>query len=579
MPTQLTFLLRSALARPGTAAFVLAGAGLLALVAVALARLQARAPRRATTAFAALAFLAVLGAGWLTPQAMIGDEVTHYYMTLRQAECLPLATFEAPIPLESGPTDRRLYAHANGWHYAGALVLRATGGAFRALQTYHALYVLEWLVFAALLARARGGDRTGATLLFVAALASLPMTLIFGVAFYQDVPVAAQLLGAFYFLDRRRCLPSVFLLAFALLLKDTAVLFLPAWGVLLWRRTNDRPWRRRLAALAACVLVVAATMTTLYVSLRQGAGARYYPVYTLRKIIERVLPAAPHPAVAPAPAVPAPTAGPSAAPDRPPRPRMSKKIISHHPGDLRQPVNFLLYGGGLLWPLLALGLFAAVRRTPAPAPEVVSGGADTAPPAGPAALLGTGFSFIGLTAAACWQNPDARFFLPGLPFLLLPAVERLVALPWLRRRGVLALILLLALGQGAGVLAQTVRLRYVSSGLREAITYLEQNRPTPNRVFMYPEGNFRLFPMRHEWYLGYRLRDFWRGDNDTRLAMLREFRVGAIVVKKHLVAPADAAFSNLGIYPEHVVRELRADPRFPAVFENDAILILALPAP
>ncbi len=63
--------------------------------------------------------------------------------------------------------------------------------------------------------------------------------------------------------------------------------------------------------------------------------------------------------------------------------------------------------------------------------------------------------------------------------------------------------------QGGYVLAKTHKPRVVSIEVHEAIRYLKDNPPNPNKIFMYREGNYRLFPVGHEWYLGYRLREFW----------------------------------------------------------------------
>ena len=95
---------------------------------------------------------------------------------------------------------------------------------------------------------------------------------------------------------------------------------------------------------------------------------------------------------------------------------------------------------------------------------------------------------------------------------------------------------------------------------------------------MYPEGNYRLFPVPHEWYMRYHLRSFWRADNDLRAAVLHQFDVGAIVIKKHLIAPVDKNITNLGVYPDYFVRQIKADKRFKKVFANDAVLIFQVPS-
>jgi hypothetical protein len=141
----------------------------------------------------------------------------------------------------------------------------------------------------------------------------------------------------------------------------------------------------------------------------------------------------------------------------------------------------------------------------------------------------------------------------------------------------IALIAALSILQGGYVLAKTYQLRQVSPDVTEAIAYLKEHPPVPPRVFMYPEGNYRLFPVPHEWYFNYRLKAFWKADNDTRLRMLEKFRIGAIVIKKYLIGLVGSKIINLGIYPVRFVQEIERDPRFKKVFENGSILIFKVP--
>jgi hypothetical protein len=167
--------------------------------------------------------------------------------------------------------------------------------------------------------------------------------------------------------------------------------------------------------------------------------------------------------------------------------------------------------------------------------------------------------------------PDARFFLPAVPFVLLPFVESFSRLP--RQRIWMSLWVALAIVQGGFVLAKAVQLRQVTPELKAGMDYLKKHPPKPPRVFMYPEGNYRLFPVEHDWYLKYYLRDFWRGDNLLRLQLLVKRKIGAIVVKKHLVASVDDKITNLGVYPDYFVKQIEADSRFRKVFDNPAVAI------
>ena len=123
---------------------------------------------------------------------------------------------------------------------------------------------------------------------------------------------------------------------------------------------------------------------------------------------------------------------------------------------------------------------------------------------------------------------------------------------------------------GAGVAAGPAG---VTPELQAGMDFLKKNPPAPPRVFMYPEGNYRFFPVEHDWYLKYHLRDFWRGDNLLRLQLLVKRKIGAIVVKKQLIAPVDDRITNLGVYPDYFVPQIEADPRFRKVFENPAVAI------
>ena len=524
-----------------------------------------------------LATLAVLVVGLATPQPMIGDEVTHYYMLVHQEQAWPVPNFKADIPMGWGGIERRNYPHTFLWHYLGATLARVLGHSFALVQVYQALFWLQFLVAAFYLARGRGGagDRRS-ILLFLIILASLPMGIIFSVAFYQDVPVAAQVLTAFCLADRRRWIWASLLMAVALAMKETAILFLPAYFVFLgWRMLASAPEvagpvvsigrrvMRWVGVMAVAATVVGVSMGLTARALRSCGEAEYYPIAELQRLIQRWQTSLPAASTAhDAAGTLAKTGVAQVTP-------YEVEIIANHPGDLRRPVNFIIYGGALLWVALLLGIAGRLwtGRTAAPA-------SGTSSPALWPLLVG--LSYCLPLAYVLRTAPDARFFLPGIPFLLLPFAQWAVRLP--RPQLIISIIATLAILQGGQVLDKTYRLRQVSPDLRAGIEFLRAYPPSPRTVFMYPEGNYRLFSVPHEWYLGYRLREFWKGDNDTRIDMLRHHGVGAIVVKKHLITPVDEAITDLGVYPDYFVRSIEADPRFRKVFDNAAVSVYLVPA-
>ncbi|OQX15704.1 MAG: hypothetical protein BWK76_12700 [Desulfobulbaceae bacterium A2] len=516
----------------------------------------------AVPAIIVLAVLSVTTVGMMAPQVMIGDEVTHFYMLETQSHNISQPNFFAEIPLNGGSYEQRRYPHSFLWHYLGALCYLAGGSSFAAVQLYQALFLAQFLSAAYLLARGRGGISSRSAMLYLLTLASLPMSLIFSVAFYQDVPMAAQVLTAFWLLQRRRWLWATLFMALALWIKVNALLFYPIYLVyllqLLWHGLG---WRRMgVPALGAGLLLFASTCTLGW-CIEHYAGAQFYPTEQARKLLHKILPQASVSGAARQPERPAPPASPVPA-------EQMAEIIANHPGDLRLPINFVVYGGLLLWLVVLAGLAQPIQRCFWPQPVLEAEVASRQDWLWPLAIGGS-YSLV-----AAWMlrtAPDARFFLPALPFLILPLCERAVRLP--RVKVLLAVLASLAILQAGYVLHKTYRLRQVPDALRAVINFLAQHPPTPARVFMYPEGNYRLFPVAHEWYLGYRLRDFWHADNDERLRLLAKYSIGAVVVKKHLVAPVDEAVTDLGVYPDYFVRQINNDPRFRKVFDNRAAMV------
>ena len=516
----------------------------------------------------AAAALAVLWSGLRAPQAMVGDEVTHYHMLVHQAQVLPGATFQAPIPTGWGEPEVRCYPHANLWHYAGAWIYRALPS-FIAIQIYQALFLAQLLAAAFFLIRRRPGATTPAILLYLLLLASMPLTLMFSMTFYQDVPVTAQVVTAFCLLDRRRWVWAVLFLMAALGMKETAVLFLPAFLLLLllqrWGAARTEP--RRAVRLGKVVVPLAAAGVLLWMPMKASDRllepyGGYYPFRELKSIAERVVEAvrpAPEPAHPASAASAAEQAGSSAGLVS----RYEAEIIANHPGDLRQARNWFVYGGGLVWLVMGLALARGVARGRKPEVWIPALAAQWP--------LWIGLSFLLPTAWLLRTAPDARFFYPAVPFLLLPIVESFSRLP--RQRIWMSLWAALAIVQAGFVLGKAVELRQVTPDLTAGMAWLKKNPPPHNRVFMYPEGNYRLFPVEHDWYLKYRLRDFWRGNNDFRLQLLVKRKVGAIVVKKHLVGPVDDEIANLGVYPDYFMPQIEADSRFRKVFDNPAMAI------
>jgi hypothetical protein len=535
-----------------------------------------RGAEAAALAMIILAVLAVLFTGLRTGMALIGDEVTHYFMLRHQATLLPQPAFIAEIPNAwSDAPEIRCYPHPNGWHYLGAILARMTGARFWGVQAYHTLYWLQLLLVSFFWSRARGGAWAG--FLVTVVLASIPMNLLFSVAFYQDIPMAAQAVTAFYLLDTRRPILGALFMVLTLWMKVTGIIFVPPFLVLAAHRqfcgsagqtgSARGGWRQGLVLLTLAGLIG----TGIYgnsIMLKKYAGSHYYPAQQIRRILDHLTAARPSATTRPEPAGAQTAMLPHTEERKPESPSPRKaEIIANHPGDLRNPRNILVYGGGLIWLVMIGGALGLAR----PRGVNTAEGASRAP----AWPLAVGIFYAGVTAIQLRTAPDARFFLPALPFIIMSFSEWCMRLP--KARWLLIVAAALSIPQGALVLNKTIQMRSVEPAVQEAIEYLRGHPPEYGRVFMYPEGNYRLFPVRHEWYLGYLLRDFWRGDNGARIELLKRHRIGAIVIKKHLISEVDENITDLGVYPSGFVRDIRADSRFVKEFENSHIVIFRVP--
>lgn len=519
-----------------------------------------------------VAVLSVFYTGYKAPQALVGDEVTHFFMLKKQADDLSLPNFLAHIPVGGGITEVRRYPHSFVWHYFGAVIYYLSGRQFIAVQLYQAIYFAQLLVVAYLLARSRGGVRTRAALLYVTLLATLPVCLVLSVTFYQDIPMAAQALTAFYLLDRRKWLASTFFMAFALGLKITAMLFFPVFFMLLAYRLVQFEGARKGALTFICALIfMLGFILGLGKTIKVFGDAEFYPEEKLKTAVSIVKNRAAE--LLPDRKKIEPTKIPH--PKQPSSHKMKKTtetapvVIANHPGDLRVKKNFLIYGGGVLWFVLLGALCSLFLSETGLGEMTISKDESTI------GLWLTGGSYILLTAWLSRTAPDARFFIPGLIFILLPLTERFVKLPW--QKPLISLVVSISLVQGGLVLAKTYKTRTITPATRAVISYLSDNLPTPQRVFMYPEGSYRFFPVEHNWYLGYRLRDFWRSDNDARIEMLHHFGIGAIVIKKYLISEVDENITDLGVYPVEFVEEIHHDSRFILEYENPEYIIYRTP--
>ncbi|MBA4388442.1 MAG: hypothetical protein C0404_10710 [Verrucomicrobia bacterium] len=519
-------------------------------------------PRNVALGVILAAYLGSLCAGMSATQPMVADEVVHYYMVLTQAKKLPAPNVSVEMPVR-GRIHKRLYPHVFLWHYAGAVVWKFLGQAFWSVQIYHSLFWLQLLVSMWLLAKAlRPGDAV-VGLLNVVILASLPMCLLFSVLLFQDLPATAQVITSLMFLCRRQLWGSLVFMGIALSLKVTVFVFLPAYlfciAAFFWR--TERPWRTVLRLFMSVAIIVA--MCAPMAMALHKLGWSYYPVVTTAQYLKRLGIIDKNNPVFRQGAIP--VAAPNVVKND--NVDVIKPEICAHPGDLRIPVNWVLYFGGVFYVLVLFSIVGAIllrsRSQGILSREELC-------------LTGAAIWILAMTAYHMRTAPDARFFMPGVVILVLPLARLASAVPW--RRVWLPMLVAVAALQTGVVLSKTASLRKISPAMQEAIdfTYTLGSYGN-NNIFMYPEGHERFMGGSVEWYLGYELRDLWRGNNDERIRLLQKYKTGVVIVKKNRIKAVSPDTVDLGVYPESFVNDIRQDPRFTKLFENSAVIIFLVP--
>lgn len=509
---------------------------------------------------ALLSCVAVLCVGLFSgKQPMVADEVVHYYMLVTQAGKLPAPNVDVDIPME-GWVYHRQYPHVFLWHYVGAIIWKICGGSFGAVQVYQSLFWLQLLLAVWFMIRHELPGRSDLWMICMAVMASLPMGLLFSVLFFQGIPATAQVVTSFALLRRRQWGWSLLFMALALSIKVTVFVLLPVYFIgfiwVYWR--GERIWRT-LGRCGLAALIIIISCIPMAVALRK-MEFDYYPAATVVKYLQQAglsferRSSAPSSVAAPAPESAVQVESSYQRPE-----------ICNHPGDLRIPSNWAIYFGGLFWVLMAGGIIGLVLARIVPL---------SARP-GWWWLLLTGLWGVFVTAVHMRSAPDARFFLPAVPFMIAGCT---CAVSGLKKNRVLPVVIMAgALLQGGLVLGKTYTLRKIPAGIQEGIDFMKEAQVDPYNYMMYPEGHERFIRGSIIWYMDFQLRDFWRWNNDERLRVLQGYGAGSIIVKKYRVKDVGADTVDLGLYPKSFVDDLDNDPRFRNVFENDAVKIYLLP--
>ena len=123
------------------------------------------------------------------------------------------------------------------------------------VQFYHLLFFCLLTVFSFLTAK-HLFNTPEATCNTMVLVSTLPVVILFGTAFYQDLPATALIVTAFYLLFKRQYLPGILLAAVTFFFKENSVLMLPGMCLLIFLQERRKPLKCSVWIMTAVFLVL-----------------------------------------------------------------------------------------------------------------------------------------------------------------------------------------------------------------------------------------------------------------------------------------------------------------------------------
>jgi len=223
--------------------------------------------RQVLVIFLVTVAIAVYMSAWaIGTQPIIGDEARHFRRATNYSDA-PLGKMRvthdpAYLPQEQGAV---LYWDACLWHLGLALLWKAVGSpSMLAAQLYHSLYFLVMALAVYMAGRELYGHRGG--LWAWALVVTTPMNLLFGMAFYMEIPVMAFTALAVFLLIQGRPILFGGALAGMFLTKSTSGFALIPPLLCAALLAMDTTWHERIARAAGTGLTALRGLVSLTLS-------------------------------------------------------------------------------------------------------------------------------------------------------------------------------------------------------------------------------------------------------------------------------------------------------------------------
>ncbi len=499
----------------------------------------------------AIASISLLTAG-LTSELYLGDEVYHYRFAKSMFEAGKRVSHD---PLyESGNPPGFFYATDPLWDGVLAALWRTIGRvSFPVAQIYHTCFYTLLLIFTYLSGKKIFGKEEGAWSCLI--LATMPMTVAFGILFYIDVPATALSLVAFYLVIDKKYLWGGIIFSLMYLTKRNACFLIPAMALipLYFERIG---FLKKLRDLSFLVIPVAITffldMRWRYLNIEsskfqiQGYGITRNVTIRNATFLENILS----------------------------RVRYylwgTKEYLN---SSLINPLDLAKYLGVVLILFLIFYFLYGLFRKEKKEIKVL--------------IFGLLTSYLVFFLFLFGFNSDIRYLFPIVPFLCLLASKSVIAF---ERKWVSVLTIGICLVQFGATLTYVRTQRQIPHEIKEGFSYIKVQIPR-DALLMYPEYSLLEATERRfiwssffdveqhllaneypEYHGDINRMFFWNSNIDDVMRSLRINKVDYIVVKKSRIYD-DSVVKHLGGYPKSFIRRMPELPFLKLVFENKGMSI------
>ena len=487
---------------------------------------------------------AVFIIGAMTDPTMVGDEVIHYFYAKNLVSTFPEFNAHYIIPVNwSSDGYERLFDRAFGWHVMAAWVLAL----FKSnvwLQFFNTLFLFEFLAFFHLITIRYKSDPRVSFLMDVF-IYSFPAFLLYGTIYYQDLIVIAQIAAAGYFISTKRHVAGLLFWLLAIAVKDSFVMTMPVmviWLIIAERRSLKRLCRWVFTYLAASFVFILILDYIIYYHTGMRHSVIFMAIkhglsYQLKEFTPEQFSDNPYSG-------------------------------ANCPGNLIYLKNWAIYTGVVFW----VAFIAAVAATRTRYRRIHKRGVWRN-----SGFISFFFATLFITQMTIMLHPfyDIRYFFQGIPFVIYSVVflARKILLRPICFWGVTAL----ALAQIAFVEYNILLIRTPSAELKETLEFFKENTGKNEtlegrKVLMYPEANFRFFPLEVVWANVHI--EMEKASPEQRPDIIIKHNISYVVVKKYLLNDADNDLDRLTGFSRRFVREIVDDPLLTVVFENRQFIVL-----